>query len=84
MPDDLQKAVAGVKSGDYRLYGSPEKGFYVLYIQEVVPPKSAPYEEVRDEIAKTIFDDKLKKGVEDYADKLKAVSDVKIYWQENR
>ena len=83
LPEGVGKAVAGAKTGDFRLYESPEKHYYVFYVQEVVPSRPQPYAEVREMIAKKIYNEKLTKAVEDYADKLKAVSEVKIYLKEN-
>ena len=80
--EDLQKAVSGARSGDYKLYGSSTGHFYVLAIQEVVPSKPQPYTEVRGEVAKKVYNEKLKKAIEDLADKLRALSDVKIYLKE--
>jgi len=79
LSEDVQKTVSGAKTGDFRLYASPQNHYYVLYIQEVVPTKPQPYAEAREKIAKKIYDDKLKKAVEEYAGKLRAASDVKIY-----
>ena len=79
LPDGVQKTISGARAGDFRLYSSPEGYFYVLAIQDVIPSRPQPYEEVRQIISKKIFGDRLKKAVEDYADKLKAVSEVKIY-----
>jgi parvulin-like peptidyl-prolyl isomerase len=83
LPDLVQKAVSGVKSGDFRLLANPENHFYVLSIQEVIPPRPQPYPEVREQIAKKIYNEKLTKSVEEYAEKLRALSDVKIYLKEN-
>jgi parvulin-like peptidyl-prolyl isomerase len=82
LPEDLRKAISGAKAGDFRLYPSSENYFYVLYIQQVVPSRPQPYEEARERVARKIYDDKLKRAVEDYADKLRAVSDVKVYLQD--
>ncbi len=79
LPEPLQKAVSGVRPGDLRLYASPESHFYVLSIIDVVPSKPQPYGETREIIAKVVFNEKLGKAVEAWADKLRAVSDVKIY-----
>jgi parvulin-like peptidyl-prolyl isomerase len=82
LPEELRKVISGAKAGDFRLYQSPENYFYVLYIQEVVPSRPQPYEEVREKVAQKVYDDKLKRAVEDYADKLRAVSDIKVYLQD--
>jgi parvulin-like peptidyl-prolyl isomerase len=79
LPKGVGKAVSGAKSGDFRLYESPENHFYVLYIQETVPSRPQPYNEAKGNIARKIYDKKLTKAAEEYADKLRAVSDVKVY-----
>jgi hypothetical protein len=76
MPEGLQKALTGAKTGELRLYGSPEGHFYVLAIQQAIVPNAKPYDEVREEIAKKLYGEKLKRAVEDYAGKLRAHSKV--------
>jgi parvulin-like peptidyl-prolyl isomerase len=83
LPEDVRKAVSGAKTGDLRLYESPGNHFYVLYIQETVPSRPQPYSDVKGHIARKIYDEKLTKAAEEYADKLRAVSDVKIYLKDN-
>jgi hypothetical protein len=83
LPEGVQKAVHGSRAGDFRLYEGPEGLFYVLVIQEVVSSKPQSYEDAKQDAAKKVFDEKLKKAVENYADKLRAASDVKIYLREN-
>jgi hypothetical protein len=79
MPEALQKALAGSKSKDTRLYASPESHFYVLLIDQVIPSAAKPYTEVREEIAKKLYAEKLNKSLEDYAGKLRAQSKVETY-----
>jgi hypothetical protein len=79
LPENVGKAVSGAKSGDSRLLANHDNYFYVLSIQEVIPPRPEPYPEAREKIAKKIYNQKLTKALEEYADKLRAVSDVKIY-----
>ena len=79
LPDDLRNALSGASSGDFRLYESPEGYFYVISIVAVYPPETEPYLSVREAIARNLFDKRVKKGVEDWAEKLRAVADVKIY-----
>ena len=79
LPEGVQKSVSGAKTGDLRLFESPEKHFYVLFIKEVIPPRPQPYPEAREKIAKKIYGEKITKAVEEYADKIRAVSDVKVY-----
>ncbi len=79
MPAGLQKALAGVKAEEPRLYASPEGPVYVLAVQQVLASSPRPYDEVREEIAKKAYGDKITKGVETYAGKLRAQSKVETY-----
>lgn len=79
LPEGVRKVLSGAHAGDFKLYASPEGYFYVLSIQGVVPPRPQPYEEVRKDIGNKMFNEKLMKLVEDWANKLRAASDVKIY-----
>ena len=51
---------------------APRATFYVLAVQQVIAPDAKPYDEVREEIAKKLYGEKLKKHVEAYAGKLRA------------
>jgi uncharacterized protein YfaT (DUF1175 family) len=79
LPEGVRKAVSEAKPGDFRLYASPEKYYYVLYIYQVIPARLQPFEDVKQEIAKEVFNYKVKQAVELYADKLKEYYPVKIY-----
>jgi parvulin-like peptidyl-prolyl isomerase len=79
LPEGVRKAIAGAKAGDSRLYASAEGHFYMLAVQEVFPSKSQPYEQARQEIAKQLFNEKQKKAVEQYADRLRSLSKVQVY-----
>jgi len=79
MNEEVQAALSGAKPEEYRLYKSPDEHFYVLYVQDVVPSSLQPYEEARNEIAKKVFNTKLKALVEDWTGKLRDVADVKVF-----
>ena len=79
LPEGVQKAVAGANAGDVRLYAAPEKYIYVLAIQGVVAAQLKPYEQVRRELAERAIDVKIQKAVEEYTEKLRSLSDVKVY-----
>jgi len=79
LPEGVQKAVAGARSGDLRLFAGQEGSFYVLSMREVVPSVPKPYEEVRQEIAQKVFDEKVRKEMDEWTAKLRAASDIKIY-----
>jgi parvulin-like peptidyl-prolyl isomerase len=83
LPEGVRKSISGAKPGDFRLYESPEGYFYAVAIQDVIPAKPQPYAETREAIAKILYNEKLNKAVEEWAEKLRAVSDVKVYLKEN-
>jgi len=79
LPEGARKAVAGARVGDARLYASVAGHFYVLAVEHVVAAGRRPYEEVSQEIARKVLDAKVQKAVEEYAGKLRSLSDVKVY-----
>ena len=79
MPEGMQKALTGSKAGDFKLYESPEGHAYVLAVQQVLASTARPYDEVREEISKKVYGEKIKKGVESYAARLRAQSKVETY-----
>lgn len=79
MPEGMQKALTGAKSGEFKLYESPEGHTYVLAVQQVLGSTAKPYDEVREEISRRVYGEKIKKGVESYAVRLRAQSKVETY-----
>jgi hypothetical protein len=79
LPNEISKVVSGARTGDVKLYKSPEGYYYVLVIQEAFPSKPQPYEAARERIAKSVFNEKLKEALEDYTGKLRKVSEIRIY-----
>jgi len=83
LPEGVQKVVSGANPGDFRLYASPEGHFYILFIQGVIPARPQPYEETREDAGKKVSNEKVNKAIEDWTEKLRAVSEVKVYLKEN-
>ena len=79
LDSDVQKAISGVKSEDYRLYEGRDSRFYVLYITDVVPPQQQPFEQVQQEIRGKVFYKKLEEAANEWVRKLKEASDIKVY-----
>lgn len=79
LSEELRKAIEVPQPGEFRLYESPDKIGYVLDVLDVIPEKQQPFEEVSDAIRGFVFNAKLNKAVEEWAEKLKASSDVKTY-----
>ena len=79
LTEGLQKALAGVRSEDFRLYESPEGHFYVLYIRDVVPSSIQAIEEVQGIISNNLLMKKLDQSMKEWADKLRESADIKNY-----
>ena len=50
-----------------------------LAVQHVVPAAPRPYDEIRSEIARKVFDAALEQAIAAYGDKLRSLSDVKVF-----
>ena len=79
LPGGGAEAVAGAGSGEFRLYTSPEGQFLVLHILEMVPAKPYPFDAVKGKIQERIFREEQQKTVEEWAGKLRAVSEIRIF-----
>ena len=78
LPEPMQKAVTGAATGDYRVFIDGSQG-YALAIVELEPARTRTFAEVEEVIKEAVFYEKLNKGVETWADKLRSSSDVTIY-----
>lgn len=79
LPAGLRKAVAGAGAGDCRFFGDPGGPFYALSIRQVVAASPQPYDSVKNDIATKLFIIKRQAAVEDWAAKLRAASNIKIF-----
>lgn len=81
LPVDMQKVLSAVNPGGSSLYSSPDNFFYVLYVQDVIPSRKQPFETVRDVVGRKVFNEKLNNAIDEWTDKLREASDIKIYLQ---
>jgi hypothetical protein len=81
-PESLQKVLNGAKTGDYRLYESPEGYSYVLFVEKDVPSRTQPFEEVKDDVAQKVTWQNFSKALDEWFKKLREAYPVKIYLQE--
>ena len=79
MPKEVATALAGAKKGDYRLHAGPDSQFYAIHVIDVVGATEQPFEEVRETIAKTLFNDGVTSGVKKWAETLRKARPVKIF-----
>ncbi len=81
-PEGAQKVLSGAKAGDYRLYESPEKYYYVLNVVKDNPSRKQTFEEVKDDVQQKVTWQNFTKAVEEWFKKLRDAYPVKIYLQE--
>lgn len=79
LPEWVRKAVSGASPGDYRLCAGPDGVSYVVFVKEATAPRTPSFEEVRGEIERIVFDGKRQKAVEEWARKLRAVADIRLF-----
>ena len=78
VPEDAQKALAGVKTGDYRLYEGPG-GYYVLYVEDEIPSRRQTLEEAQEQVVPAVYNQKVNQLMQEWTKKLRDAADVKIY-----
>ena len=79
LPDAIRKAIAGAKGGDVTLYPAPENRYYVLAIDSIIAAQPESYDTLRATMREKVVNGKIEQAVEEYADRLRALSDVKVY-----
>lgn len=79
LPADLQKEVADARPGDIFFYAGPGKLYYTLVVESAFPPKAKTYEEVRQEVGKIIYAQKINEALADWVSKLKEAYETKVY-----
>ncbi len=79
LPEGVRNTLSGSHAGDFKIYESPEGYHYLLSIEQVVPSKPQPIEQIREEIKQKVVMEKVRDGIDDWARKLKKVYPVKIY-----
>ncbi|MCM2265641.1 MAG: peptidyl-prolyl cis-trans isomerase [Desulfuromonadales bacterium] len=71
LPDDLHHQVEAARQGDLFLYAGPGGLYYTLVVESAYPPVAKPYEEVRQEIGRILYAEKIKVALADWVTKLK-------------
>jgi hypothetical protein len=77
--EGAREAVAGAGPEEYRFYAGPKGQSFVLYILDVAPPKPYPFESVQGKIEKKMYGVEMQKSVEEWAGKLRAASEIKVF-----
>jgi hypothetical protein len=83
LPHDLQHQVAGAQQGDLFLFAGPNNLYYVLSVESAYPPEAKPYEDVRQDIGKIIYAQKINEALEEWVKKLKEVYETEVFIVQN-
>ncbi|MCD6188364.1 MAG: peptidyl-prolyl cis-trans isomerase [Desulfuromusa sp.] len=79
LPKDLQKKVKGARQGDIFFYAGPDELYYTLVVESVFPPRTRVYEDVRQEVGKIVYGQKINAAFKEWVRKLKEVYETKIF-----
>lgn len=79
LPKSLQSQAAGVQRGDSLVYAQPDNFYYVLYFEDVYPPETRPYEQVRKDLLGVVYQEKVAATLEDWVGKLKEAYETKVF-----
>jgi parvulin-like peptidyl-prolyl isomerase len=80
LPNDLQESARGANKGDSLFYAASEGDYYyVLVIKEVFPPEPQPYEQARNAVSRTVFDQKARELLDEWITKLKEYYPTQVF-----
>jgi hypothetical protein len=79
LPPAFQKDAEAVQAGDSIVYSDPGSFHYVIYFEKVFPPQPKPYDQVRSQILKEVYRNRVDAALDDYVQKLKEHYPAEIY-----
>jgi hypothetical protein len=79
LPKDVANTLSGAKKGDYRLHAGEDGQFYAIHVLDVVGAKEQPLEEVREAIAKRLFNEGITANIKQWAAVIRGARPVKIF-----
>jgi peptidyl-prolyl cis-trans isomerase C len=78
LPAGLARTLQGAHEGEYRLHVEGEQ-HHLVHVAAEVPAGVRPYLEVRGEVARAIYGERLDAAMREYLSKLREVHEVKIF-----
>jgi len=79
LPREFQENSENIRSGSSMLYSDPGKLHYVIFFEKVYPPEPKPYDQVRSQILKEVFQKHVNDGLENYVEQLKRHYPTKVF-----
>lgn len=79
LPAALQQALSGSRPGEYRLATTSGGRSYILLVEEEIPARQQPIEEVVQVVAENVLRTKLNAATEEWIGKLRNAADITVY-----
>ena len=74
----LQKAIKGMKSGEFTTVLDTDQGYQIIFVQEIIKTPGRPLEEVSSEIERTLFSEIVEEKFQSWLEDLRKQSHIKI------
>lgn len=84
MVPPFEKAAFSQKVGEIGGIVETQFGYHLILVEEKMPQKKAPFEEVKEAIAQYLQNDAQKKAFTEYVDSLKAEASIDIINKEEK
>jgi peptidyl-prolyl cis-trans isomerase C len=79
IPDDVLALISGAEKGEYRFLEEPDGPYYVIFIRDIMPDSTRPFDDAKQDLAKAVYIEKREQAVADYASQLREASEIEIY-----
>jgi len=81
LPAELRDEAENASAGDSALYSDPESFHYVIHFEKIFPSEPKPYEQVRSQILKILYQKHVQDTLDAYVDQLREHYPTEIYLQ---
>jgi len=78
MPEELRKALAGAKAGDFRIHEQGGQHF-VISVKAVTPERTRSFEEAVDDVRPQVLNKALQQKIDEWVAKLRPAHGVKVF-----
>ena len=75
----LKPVLAEPKAGDVRLFAPDGDLAYVIQIRDVIPSKTEPFEQAKDDAGRQVLNEKTKRVLDEWSAKLRKAYEVKTF-----
>lgn len=79
LPEGIREAASNASVGDVRFNEGEDGYFYILYMKDVRKPAPRPYEQVKQQIAREVFQSEIMGAVDEWAEKLREAFETEIF-----